>query len=89
MGRGAYGKARAVLAQYGDQSFSFVDAVIFAIVDDDPGIRKILTVDGRDFSIYRFAHAVEVVAPSIVTVGMDRAPDVLGSRGFAGLTPRL
>ncbi len=63
MGRGAYGKARAVLAQYGDQSFSFVDAVIFAIVDDDPGIRKILTVDGRDFSIYRFAHAVEVVAP--------------------------
>lgn len=59
----AYRAARDTLAQYVDQSFSYVDAVIFSIVDDDPTIREILTVDGRDFSIYRFTHPVEVVVP--------------------------
>ena len=59
----AYQKARDVLAQYGDQSFSYVDAVVFTVVDADPAIHQILTVDGRDFAIYRFAHTVEVVVP--------------------------
>jgi predicted nucleic acid-binding protein len=62
-GQGAYQKARDVLAQYVDQSFSFVDAIVFTVVDADPAIRQILTVDGRDFAIYRFAHSVEVVVP--------------------------
>ena len=60
---GTYQKARDILAQYLDQSFSYVDAVVFTVVDDDPAIRQILTVDGRDFSIYRFAHRVEIVVP--------------------------
>ena len=60
---GTFQKARTILAQYRDQSFSYVDAVILAVVDDDPAIRQILTVDGRDFSIYRFAHRVEIVVP--------------------------
>ncbi len=60
-GRGAYRQARDILTQYIDQSFSFVDAVVFTIVNDDPAVDQILTVDGRDFSIYRFAHSVEIV----------------------------
>jgi len=63
LGRGAYQRARDILAQYIDQSFSYVDAAVFAIVDDDPTLDQILTVDGRDFSIYRFAHSVEIVMP--------------------------
>jgi predicted nucleic acid-binding protein len=62
-GQGAYQKARDILAQYADQSFSYVDAVVFTVVDADPAIHQILTVDGRDFAIYRFAHTVEVVVP--------------------------
>ena len=62
-GQSAYQKARDILAQYVDQSFSYVDAIVFTVVDADPAIRKILTVDGRDFAIYQFAHAVEVVVP--------------------------
>ncbi len=62
-GEGTYRKAREILAKYVDQSFSYVDAVVFTVVDADSAIRRILTVDGRDFSIYRFAHAVEVVLP--------------------------
>jgi len=62
-GGGLYGKARDILVQYVDQSFSYVDAIVFAIVDADPAIHQILTVDGRDFSVYRFAHSVEVVIP--------------------------
>ncbi|HXN03458.1 MAG TPA: hypothetical protein VN895_01365 [Candidatus Acidoferrum sp.] len=60
---GAYRQARDILTQYADQSFSFVDAVVFTIVNDDPTVDQILTVDGRDFSIYRFAHSVEIAVP--------------------------
>jgi predicted nucleic acid-binding protein len=63
LGRSAYQRARDILAQYIDQSFSYVDAAVFAVVDDDPTLDQILTVDGRDFSIYRFAHSVEIVVP--------------------------
>jgi predicted nucleic acid-binding protein len=62
-GEGSYWKAREILVQYLDQSFSYVDAVVFTVVDDDPAIRQVLTVDGRDFSTYQFAHAVEVIVP--------------------------
>ncbi len=64
VGSGAYRRAREILAQYIDQSFSYVDAVLFTVVDEDPNLRQVLTVDGRDFSIYRFGHAVEIVVPS-------------------------
>lgn len=63
VGRGAYRRARDILTQYIDQSFSYVDAVVFGIVDDDPTLDQILTVDGGDFSIYRFAHSVDLVVP--------------------------
>ena len=63
VGRAAFGRARHVLAQYSDQSFSYVDAVIFSLVDDDPGLNQVLTVDGRDFATYRFGHAVQIVVP--------------------------
>ena len=60
---GTYQKTRDVLAKYIDQSFSYVDAVIFSIVDDDPSINQVLTIDGRDFTVYRFRHTVEIVLP--------------------------
>ena len=62
-GEGAYRRARDILAQYVDQSFSYVDAVVFTVADADPEIQQILTVDGRDFAIYRFAHNIEIVVP--------------------------
>jgi predicted nucleic acid-binding protein len=60
---GSYRKAKDILGHYLDQSFSYVDAVTFAMVDKDPTITQILTVDGRDFSTYRFTHPVEVLVP--------------------------
>lgn len=62
-GRTTYRRARDILTQYIDQSLSYVDAVVFAAVDDDAALDQILTVDGRDFSIYRFAHPVELIVP--------------------------
>lgn len=62
-GRDAYRQARDILTQYIDQSFSFVDAVVFTIVNDDSAVDQILTVDGRDFSIYQFTHSVQVLVP--------------------------
>jgi predicted nucleic acid-binding protein len=59
----AYRRARDILAQYRDQSFSYVDAVVFTVVDADLAIDQILTVDGRDFAVYRFGHDVEVIVP--------------------------
>ncbi len=61
--RGSHRRAKDILTQYIDQSFSYVDAVVFAAVDEDPGLDQILTVDGRDFSIYRFGHSVEIIVP--------------------------
>ena len=61
--QGAYRRARDILAQYNDQPFSYVDAVVFTVVDADSAIDQILTVDGRDFAVYRFAHDVEVIVP--------------------------
>jgi predicted nucleic acid-binding protein len=62
-GRDTHRWARDILTQYMDQSFSYVDAVVFAAVDNDPTVDQILTVDGRDFSTYRFAHSVEIIVP--------------------------
>jgi predicted nucleic acid-binding protein len=63
VGPDVYRRARNVLVQYRDQTFSYVDAVLFSIVDDDPDIGQVLTVAGRDFATYRFGHAVEIVVP--------------------------
>ena len=59
----AHTRARDILGQYSDQSFSYVDALAFSIADGDPSLNRVLTVDGRDFSTYRFAHPVAVVVP--------------------------
>jgi hypothetical protein len=60
----AYAQAVSILTQYRDHAFSFIDAVVFHIVDRDPAIERVLTVDGTDFRSYRFAHHVRVVTPS-------------------------
>ena len=62
-GERAYRRARDILVQYADRSFSYVDAIVFTIADADPEIQQILTVDGRDFALYRFAHHIEIVVP--------------------------
>ena len=62
-GRGSLRRAKDILTRYIDQSFSYFDAVVFTAVDDDPSVDQVLTVDGRDFSIYRFAHSVEIIVP--------------------------
>lgn len=60
----AYGYARSLLEKYRDHAFSFVDALIFHMVDHHRSIARVLTVDGNDFRSYRFAGAaVEVVTP--------------------------
>src|SRR5437870_10211733 len=40
VGGGTYGAARDVLARYVDRSFSYIDAVIFTIVDADRSINR-------------------------------------------------
>lgn len=57
-------RAGSVLAEYADQSFSYVDALVFVTVDDDRSIDRVLTVDGRDFLTYRFARNVQVQTPA-------------------------
>ena len=59
----AYKRARAILAQYRDHAFSFVDAVIFDTVDRHPSVSRVLTVDGADFRSFRFTRPIEVVTP--------------------------
>jgi len=59
----AYGHARTILEKYRDHAFSFVDALIFHMVDHHRSISRVLTVDGSDFRSYRFAHSVEIVTP--------------------------
>lgn len=59
----AYGPVRSILEKYRDHAFSFVDAVIFHMVDHHRSIARVLTVDGMDFRSYRFARPVDVVTP--------------------------
>lgn len=61
--QGGYGRARAILQKYRDHAFSFVDAVIFDMVDQRRAVTRVLTVDGSDFRSYRFAREVEIVTP--------------------------
>ena len=61
--RSAHRGAIEILARYGDHAFSYVDALIFHIVESDTAIARILTVDGADFRSFEFGHAVEVVTP--------------------------
>lgn len=63
MSPSAYGHARTILERYRDHAFSFVDAVIFHMVDQHHSVSRVLTVDGRDFRSFRFARPVEVVTP--------------------------
>jgi predicted nucleic acid-binding protein len=59
----AYAHARTILERYRDQAFSFVDAVVFHMVDEHRSVSRVLTVDGSDFRSFRFARSVEVVTP--------------------------
>lgn len=59
----AYHRAHSLLSRYSDQAFSFIDAVVFLTADDEDSIGCVLTVDDRDFRIYRFSHEIEVVTP--------------------------
>ena len=59
----AYGHVRSILEKYRDHAFSFVDALIFHLVDQHRSISRVLTVDGSDFRSYRFARSVEIVTP--------------------------
>lgn len=56
-------RVASLLTKYSDQAFSYVDALVFLTVDDDPAIRQVATVDGKDFRTYRFAHQVEIRTP--------------------------
>lgn len=59
----AHSDVRTILARYWDHAFSYVDAVIFSVVDATPSVSAVLTVDGADFRSYRFARDVEVLTP--------------------------
>ncbi|MFY9616215.1 MAG: hypothetical protein WAT58_12525 [Candidatus Dormiibacterota bacterium] len=58
-------KAAALLEKYSDQAFSYVDALVFLAIDGDRAIDQVLTVDGKDFSTYRFTHDVEIRTPEV------------------------
>lgn len=60
----AYARAREILRQYADHTYSFIDAVIFHIVEAERSIDRVLTVDGEDFRSFRFSHSVEIVTPA-------------------------
>jgi hypothetical protein len=58
----AYERARALLAQYVDQSFSYVDAIVLLTADDDRSAHRLFTVDSS-MATHRFYHAVIVDVP--------------------------
>jgi predicted nucleic acid-binding protein len=53
-----------VQSKYWDQSFSYVDALVFLTVDAREDVREVLTVDGSDFRTYTFSRSVTVVTPA-------------------------
>ena len=59
----AYGHARKILERYRDHAFSFVDALVFHMVDHHRSVSRVLTVDGSDFRSYRFTRTVDIVTP--------------------------
>jgi predicted nucleic acid-binding protein len=61
---GAHLGARALLAKYSDQSFSYVDALVFLTVDAREDVSEVLTVDGSDFRTFAFSRPVAVVTPA-------------------------
>lgn len=59
----AHDRAVGILTHYRDHAFSYVDAVVFHLVDANRLISRILTIDGGDFRSYRFTRNVEIVTP--------------------------
>ena len=59
----AHGHAQTILERYWDHALSYVDALIFHMVDAIPSVSRVLTVDGADFRSYRFARDVRVLTP--------------------------
>jgi len=51
-----------LLAQYVDQTFSWVDAIVLLSADDDRGVESLWTVDST-LTAYRFSHQVVVSSP--------------------------
>jgi hypothetical protein len=51
-----------LLAGYVDQAFSYVDAIVLLIADDDRRADTLLTVDSS-LAAYRFGHTVSISTP--------------------------
>jgi predicted nucleic acid-binding protein len=56
-------RAGELLYRYRDHPLSYIDAIVFLSVDDDPRIDRVLTVDRADFTAYQFSRPVVVEAP--------------------------
>ena len=50
----AYARTEAIIAKYADRDIDLADAVLIWLAEQS-GCRAILTVDARDFSVYRTA----------------------------------
>lgn len=61
--RECHDRALRVLSTYADHSFSYVDAMVFATAESDDAVDRIVTVDQRDFSTYRFPRPVLIDHP--------------------------
>jgi hypothetical protein len=59
----AYSRSLELLAGYVDQAFSYVDAIVLLIADDDRRADVVLTVDSS-LAVYRFRHPVSIATPA-------------------------
>jgi hypothetical protein len=53
-------RMRELMAKYGDQPMDFADAALVRVAERE-GIRKIFTIDRKDFSVYRLHNRVRPV----------------------------
>lgn len=60
----SYRRAGEVLAKYVDQAFSYLDAIVLLVADDDPEVRRLFAVDSPPPATYSFSRPVTIEAPS-------------------------
>ncbi len=58
----SYRRAGEVLAKYVDQAFSYLDAIVLLMADDDPEVRRLFAVDSPP-ATYSFSRPVTIEAP--------------------------
>jgi predicted nucleic acid-binding protein len=58
----SYDRVRSLLQRYVDQTYSYVDAIVLLMTDDDRDVRTLLTVDSS-LAAHRFSHPVNVELP--------------------------